>query len=78
MKLKKGNVFLFFWLTIVFFLVGGMLFEILKYLFPDFAWFFDIGIPKVGFNLEIISIYIKVNLGSIIGFIIGVFLFNYY
>ena len=75
MKLKKENFILFFWLSFCFFLVGGLFFEILGTMLPDLKWFFQIGIPKIGFDLKVIQFSLKVNLGSIAGFITGVIIF---
>lgn len=75
MKLKKENFFLFFWLSFCFFLIGGLFFEILGTMLPDLKWFFHFGIPKIGFDLNVIQFFLKINLGSIAGFITGVIIF---
>jgi hypothetical protein len=76
MTFEKGNTGYF----LLFILIGGILGSAIGSLFakliPSLAVIRDSLTGPVGFNLEIISFSIKLNLASIIGIIVGVVLFK--
>ena len=58
------------------FLIGTLAWEVLERIVLQMGYELALGIGPVGFDLSVLSFYIKINPGSFIGLLGAVFLFR--
>jgi len=75
MKLNKKNRTSFLILILLGFLIGTLSWELLERVLITFNVTLKWEIGPVGFDLRVLSFYIKFNPGSVLGIIAGLFLF---
>jgi len=75
MKLTKKNAGLFALLFTLGLVTGTFAWEILERILALAGAPLDLSVGPLGFDLDVISIYLKVNPGSLLGAVAGVFLF---
>ena len=76
MKLTKKNLGFFLTLLGLGLVVGTLSWEIVERIFAAAGLAFDISAGPIGFDLDVISFYIRVNPGSLVGTAGGGFLFS--
>jgi hypothetical protein len=57
-------------------LVGALAWEVLERIFLQLGFELTLGIGPVGFDLSVLSVYFKINPGTFIGLLGGIFLFR--
>lgn len=57
-------------------LIGTLGWEVLERIVLQMGFQLDLGIGPVGFDLSVLSVYIKINPGTFIGLLGGIFLFR--
>jgi hypothetical protein len=75
MKLTKKNTGLFTLLVFLGLLIGTFGWEILERILASAGAPLDLSVGPVGFDLDVISLFIKVNPGSLLGAAAGVVFF---
>jgi len=75
MKLNKKNRSSFLVLIFLGFLIGTLSWELLERILTNFNIKLNWQIGPVGFDLRVLSFYIKFNPGSVVGIIAGLFVF---
>ena len=75
MKLTKKNSGLFVLLFALGLITGTFAWEIFERILSVAGVSLDLGIGPIGFDLNVIAVYLKVNPGSLLGAAAGVFLF---
>jgi len=75
MKLNKKNRSSFLVLIFLGFLIGTLSWELLERILTNFNITLNWQIGPVGFDLRVLSFYIKFNPGSVVGIIAGLFVF---
>jgi len=58
------------------FLIGTLAWEVLERIFLQVGIDLALGIGPVGFDLSVLSVFIKINPGTFIGILGGIFLFR--
>jgi len=76
MKLNSRNRSTFLAFLGLGFLIGTLGWEVLERILLQLGWEIALGIGPVGFDLSVLSFFIKVNPGTFIGVLGGVFLFR--
>ncbi len=76
MKFNKKNSKYFYILMVWGFIVGGLMWEVFEYILARSGVDLNYSIGPVGFDLDVISFYIKVNPGSFLGLVGSIFLFK--
>jgi hypothetical protein len=76
MKLSSRNRSTFLALLGLGFLVGTLGWEVLERIVQQMGFELALGVGPVGFDLSVLSVFIKINPGTFIGFLGGVFLFR--
>ncbi len=75
MKLTKKNAGLFVLLFVLGLITGTLVWEIIERIFAAAGVAMNLGVGPVGFDLDVIAFYIKVNPGSLVGVVGGTLLF---
>lgn len=76
MKLLKKHLGAFFLVVFLGIFIGTLTWFIVERIFAEAGLPFSVETGPVGFNLGVISLYLKMNPGSILGAIGGVLLFR--
>jgi len=58
------------------FLIGTLAWEVLERILLQVGIELSLGIGPVGFDLSVLSVYIRINPGTFIGLLCGIFLFR--
>ncbi len=77
MKLIKKNYPAFFWIILLCVFAGTMCWELLERLLLFTGIEMDFTTSPVGFDIYVISLFIRINPGSIGGGVAGIFLFRW-
>ena len=75
MTFERGNIGYFTAFILIGAILGSSMGTLLASLFPDLAVIKDSLTGPIGFNLEIVSFSIKLNLSAIFGLIAGMIIF---
>jgi len=76
MKLTSRNRSTFLALLGLGFLVGTLGWEVLERIVLQMGFQLELGVGPVGFDLSVLSVFIKINPGTFIGVLGGIFLFR--
>ncbi len=76
MKLNKKNQSAFILIIVLSILAGSFTWFIIEIIFKNIGLPFSLSTGKMGFDIEIISFYINVNPGTILGMIAGYYIFK--
>ncbi len=76
MKLSKKNHQAFIIIIFLSILAGSFTWFILEIFFKNIGIPFSFSTGKIGFDIEILSLYINVNPGTVLGMIGGYFVFK--
>jgi hypothetical protein len=76
MKLNSRNRSTFLIFLGLGFLIGTLGWEVLERIVQRMGFELALGVGPVGFDLSVLSIFIKINPGTFIGFLGGIFLFR--
>ena len=76
MKLSSKNRSTFVSFLGLGFLIGTLAWEVLERIFLQMGIDLALGIGPVGFDLSVLSVFIKINPGTFIGILGGIFLFR--
>ena len=76
MTFEKGNIGFFIAFLIIGGILGSAIGGLLAGIFPAISTIKTNLTGPLGFNLEIISFHINLNLSAIIGMIVGIFVFT--
>ena len=76
MKLSSRNRSTFLIFLGLGFLIGTLGWEVLERILLQLGWEIALGIGPVGFDLSVLSVFIKLNPGTFIGVLGGVLLFR--
>jgi len=76
MKITKKNHSSFILIVFLSTLAGSFAWFILEIIFKNLGIPFSLSTGKIGFDIEIISFYLNVNPGTILGMIGGYFVFK--
>ncbi len=76
MKLSSRNRSTFLSFLCLGFLIGTLAWEVLERIFLQVGIDLALGIGPVGFDLSVLSVFIKINPGTFIGILGGIFLFR--
>jgi hypothetical protein len=76
MKLSSKNRSTFVSFLGLGFLIGTLAWEVLERIFLQVGIDLALGIGPVGFDLSVLSVFIKINPGTFIGILGGIFLFR--
>ena len=76
MKLSKKNRFTFLSFLGLGFLIGTLAWEVLERILLQVGIELALGIGPVGFDLSVLSFFVKINPGTFIGILGGIFLFR--
>ncbi len=76
MKLTRKNGKYLSMLVFLGFVIGGLAWEILERILGRNGINIDVTVGPIGFDLDIISFYVKVNPGSFVGVLGSIFLFK--
>ena len=76
MKLSSKNRSTFVSFLVLGFLIGTLAWEVLERIFLQVGIDLALGIGPVGFDLSVVSVFIKINPGTFIGILGGIFLFR--
>ena len=76
MKLNSKNLPVLFRLLILCIVVGSLAWELLERLLELGGVGMDLSLGPVGFDIDVVSLYLKVNPGTLLGVIPAVFLFR--
>ena len=76
MKLSSRNRSTFLIFLGLGFLIGTLGWEVLERILLQLGWEIALGIGPVGFDLSVLSVFIKLNPGTFIGVLGGVLLFH--
>jgi hypothetical protein len=76
MKLNSRNRSTFLAFLGLGFLVGTLGWEVLERIVLQMGFEMALGIGAVGFDLSVLSVFVRVNPGTIIGVLGGIFLFR--
>jgi hypothetical protein len=76
MKLTSRNRSTFLAFLGLGFLVGTLGWEVLERIVLQMGFQLELGVGPVGFDLSVLSVFIKINPGTFIGVLGGIFLFR--
>jgi hypothetical protein len=76
MKLSSKNRLAFLSFLGLGFLIGTLAWEVLERILLQVGIELSLGIGPVGFDLSVLSVFIKINPGTFIGILGGIFLFR--
>ncbi len=76
MKLNKKNHSSFILIVFLVTLAGSFAWFILEIIFKNLGIPFSLSTGKIGFDIEIISFYLNINPGTVLGMIGGYFVFK--
>jgi hypothetical protein len=76
MKLTSRNRSTFLTFLGLGFVVGTLGWEVLERIVQRMGFELALGIGPVGFDLSVVSVYVKINPGTFIGILGGIFLFR--
>ncbi len=76
MKLTNRNRSTFLAFLGLGFLVGTLGWEVLERIVLQMGFRLELGVGPVGFDLSVLSVFIKINPGTFIGVLGGIFLFR--
>jgi hypothetical protein len=77
MKLIKKNLSTFIWVCLLGIIAGTLTWELIERILSQAGIFVNLSTDPVGFDLSVLTVYLKINPGSIAGAVGGVFLFRY-
>ncbi len=76
MKFIKKNAKHLFYISLICMILGTLIFEMFVMILNSFGLVLPLSVGPIGFDFEVISFFIKINLGTLIGLGVGVLLFS--
>lgn len=77
MKLTKKNLSTFLWISLLCIVAGTLTWELLERILSQAGIGISLTTDPVGFDLSVLTVYLRINPGSIAGAVAGTFLFRY-
>ncbi len=76
MKLKRSNRTVLIWLAFFGLLIGTLAWEIIERIIGAAGSEIDLSVGPIGFDLDVISMYVHINPGSLLGVAAAFILFK--
>ena len=77
MKLTKKNLSTFILVCILGIVAGTLTWEVIERVLSQAGMVLELTTDPVGFDLSVLTVYVKINPGSIAGAVAGIFLFRH-